>query len=89
MTKSDTVRMVLNKLFELYEIDTSSIWPDDRLEEIGINQEMTTRILQLCFKELGLNSQAELASTKLPETVRALVEVVYSRVSSSVEREAA
>jgi hypothetical protein len=55
MTKSDAIRLVLNKLIELYDIDTSSIWPDDRLTEIGIDPEMTRRTLRTCFIELGLN----------------------------------
>jgi hypothetical protein len=84
MTKFDVVRLVLKKLVELYEVDTSVLWPDDLLSESGINQEMARNIYVQCLRDAGVDiSTAELVQVEPGLTCRELVDSVFSRFETA------
>lgn len=82
MSKSDAIKMVLGKLIELYDVDTSVIWPDDCLSEAGITNEMSQRVLVACLNDLGVNGFEVSAKQGPPTTARMIVEIVYSHSQS-------
>lgn len=76
MTKSEAISLVLNKFIECYDVDTSVIWPDDSLSELGISDEMVHRVINECFRDLGIDSQIEVTEQNYPKTARGLVALV-------------
>jgi hypothetical protein len=83
MTKFDIVRLVLKKMVELYEVDTSVIWPDDPLTESGIDEQMAHKIFGECLLEIGMEGNREAALPSWPLTARGLVEAVYAQVEDA------
>lgn len=83
MTKFDIVRLVLKKMVELYEVDTSVIWPDDALTESGIDEQMAQKIFGECLVEIGMEGNLEAALPSWPLTARGLVDAVFARVENS------
>jgi hypothetical protein len=92
MTKSEAISLVLNKFIECYDVDTSVIWPDDSLSELGISDEMIQRVLGECLRDLGADIQRTTADQSCPKNARGLVELVHhhaTRLGSSEGRAAA
>jgi hypothetical protein len=74
--------MVLGKLIELYDVDTSVLWPDDCLAESGISDEMALRVMSECLKELGVKGSDVSRPLGPPKTARALVDIIFSCAQS-------
>lgn len=83
MTKFDVVRLVLKKMVELYEVDTSVIWPDDPLTESGIDEQMAQKIFRECLVEIGMERSRETSMPRWPLTARSLVDAVFAQVEES------
>jgi hypothetical protein len=82
MTKSQIIRVVLDQMYELFQIDTSEVWPDDSLLEFGLDEKSISRISRSSLQKLGHSVTAkDLEEGPVPKTAREVVEFVYHRAS--------
>lgn len=83
MTKSQIIKVVLDQMYELYQIDTSEVWPDDSLREFGLDQQSILKLFNSSLKSLGhgdaIHEEGHDAGASLL-TAREIVERVYQLV---------
>lgn len=82
MTKSQIIKVVLDQMYELYQIDTSEVWPDDRLNEFGLDDQSIKKVFRSSLVKLGcLDGASGIDNSAVPKTAREVVERVYEHVS--------
>jgi hypothetical protein len=70
------IKMVLEKLFHLTQIDPSAFSPDDPLEDLGLTEQDIQGVLSQAAQALELQSSSEVLKNlkKFPQTPRQMVE---------------
>ena len=82
MTKSQIIKVVLDQMYELYQIDTSEVWPDDRLNEFGLDEQSIKKVFRSSLLKLGcLEGASGIDEGVVPRTAREIVERVHEHVS--------
>jgi hypothetical protein len=84
MTKSQVVKVVLDQMYELFQIDTSEVWPDDLLAEHGLDEQSIKSLSRSSLVKLGLaSSSMQIDNGDRPKTAREVVEQVLRLASQS------
>ena len=81
MTKSQIIRVVLDQMYELFQIDTSEVWPDDSLLEFGLDEKSVLQVFKSSLSKLGCKPDSFGSSEPVPKTARELVDQVVAHAS--------
>ena len=81
MTKSQIIKVVLDQMYELFQIDTSEVWPDDSLLEFGLDEKSILQVYYSSLTKLGCSPDSLAGSKSVPKTARELVDQVVAHSS--------
>lgn len=80
--KSQVIKVVLDQMYELYQIDTSEVWPDDLLNEFGLDDQSIKKVFRSSLVKLGCREAANgIDKGIVPKTAREIVDRVHEQVS--------
>lgn len=84
MTKSQVIKVVLDQMYELFQIDTSEVWPDDLLAEHGLDEQSINSLSRSSLVKLGFGSSSmHVENSDGPKTAREVVEQVLRLTTQS------
>jgi hypothetical protein len=82
MTKSQVITVVLDQMYELFQIDTSEVWPDDSLLEFGLDEKSIYQVYATSLMKLGFEPESTGGRVPAPKTAREIVDQVFARSST-------